>query len=127
MLDINSDTVCDIIVRAREFHAKEALVLPEDSSNASDDALQVLADHADDLTLQEVKQLIDDLEPDQQANLVALMWIGRGDYEAEEWDDVLSEAQRLLTDHTADYLLATPLVADYLEEGLESLGYSCDE
>lgn len=127
MLDISSEIVCGIIERARELHAKEQNVLPEDASNPSDDGLQILAARDDDLTFQEVKQAIDDLEQDQQTNLVALMWIGRGDYSAEEWEDALDQARQSWTPHTADYLLTTPLVADYLEDGLQSLGFSCEE
>ena len=127
MLDISSEIVCEIIERAREFHSKEQNVLPEDASNPTDDALQVLADSGDDLVFQEVKQAIDDLEEVQQANLVALMWIGRGDFSAEEWEDALEQARQSWTEHTAEYLLATPLVSDYLEDGLQSLGFSCAE
>ena len=127
MLDISSDIVCQIIGRAREFHAKEQNVLADDASNPTDDSLRLLADSGDDLVFQEVKQVIDDLEEAQQANLVALMWIGRGDFGAEEWDDALDQARQSWTEHTAEYLLATPLVADYLEDGLQSLGFACDE
>ena len=127
MLDISSEIVCEIIGRAREFHSKEQNVLPEDASNPTDDALQILADSGDDLVFQEVKQAIDDLEEVQQANLVALMWIGRGDFSAEEWEDALEQARQSWTEHTAEYLLTTPLVADYLEDGLQSLGFSCTE
>lgn len=126
MLDINSEIVCDIITRAREFHAKEPDVLPDDGSNPIDDAVRILSDR-DDLVFQEVKQAIDDLEESQQANLVALMWLGRGDFSAEEWGDALDQAHQSWTEHTAEYLLATPLIADYLEDGLQALGFSCSD
>ena len=126
MLDLSPEIVCMIIARAREFHAKEDVVIPEEPDSPSGDwARQVLADHEDDLSLQEVIETINGLEPDQQVNLVALMWIGRGDYDAGEWEEVLEQAREMWTTHTAQYLMARPLVADYLEEGLISLGYSC--
>ena len=128
MLDVSPEIVCSIIAKARAFHAKEEVVIPEEPVNPSGDwAIQVLADHANDLTYQEVQETIDDLEPDQQVNLVALMWIGRGDFDASEWDAVLEQARDMWTSHTAAYLLSRPLVASYLEEGLASLGYSCEE
>jgi hypothetical protein len=128
MLDLSPEIVCIIIARAREFHAKEQVVIPEEPANPSGDwARQVLADHADDLTMQEIHETINGLEPDQQMNLVALMWIGRGDFDAGEWDDALEQARQMWTPHTAEYLMTRPLVADYLEEGLISLGYSCEE
>lgn len=126
MLDVNPETVCWAIAQIRAFQAKEAVVIPEASSGPSEDwALQVLADHRDDLTYREFTSVVSELEPIQQANLVALMWLGRGDYLAIEWDAALREARESWTPRTADYLIATPLACDYLEEGLASLGYTC--
>jgi hypothetical protein len=128
MLEMNPDIVCAIISRAREFHAKEEVVIPEEPGNPGDDwAMQVLADHADDMTFLDLKTQIDDLDPEQQVQLVALMWLGRGDYETDEWDMAVEDAKDNWTPSTADYLIATPMVSDYLTEGLELLGYSCDE
>ena len=127
-MDINPDTVCFLISKAKEFHAKEEVVIPEEPLSSSDDwALQVLADHAGDLDYQEFSSTIDDLEPDQQVQLVALMWLGRGDYSEEQWDDACSAARGRRTTRTAEYLITTPLVANYLEEGLALLGYDCEE
>ena len=127
-MDINPDTVCFLISKAKEFHAKEEVVIPEEPLSSSDDwALQVLADHAGDLDYQEFSSTIDDLEPDQQVQLVALMWLGRGDYDEDQWNAACSDAKAEWTPRTAEYLMARPLVADYLEEGLALLGYSCEE
>ena len=127
-LDVNPETVCQIIGLAKEFHAQEEVVIPEEALNPSEDwARQVLADHADDPTYQELKGMIKDLELDQQDNLVALMWVGRGDFTAAEWRTALDAASARRSSHTADYLIASPLVASYLEEGLSQLGYSCED
>jgi hypothetical protein len=123
-MDLNPDTVRFIIDKAREFHVKEEVTIPEEPLSPSDDwARQILADHADDPSYQEIKATIDDLEPDQQVTLVALMWLGRGDYAADEWDNAVENAQDSWNERTAEYLLGTPLVADYLSEGLDELGY----
>lgn len=128
MLDINPDTVCNLIQLARAFHVQETVSIPEEPLNTSDDwALQVLAGHAGDPTYQEFILAVRDLEPDQQANLVALMWLGREEYGAEEWDAALRRARSELTSNTAEYLIAKPYLAEYLEEGLDKLGYSCSE
>jgi hypothetical protein len=127
VLDLNPDIVRFIIERAREFHGKEGVVIPEDADNLSDDwALQVLSSHSGDLTLRELMGAIRDLEPDQQVQLVALMWLGRGDFEADEWGQALQQARDNWNPRSAEYLTATPLVADYLEEGLSLLGYTND-
>ncbi len=128
MLDINPEIVCCIIEKSREFQAKEEVVIPEGLHSPGDDwALQVLADHAGDLTYLEVTNLITDLEPIQQVTLVALMWLGRGDFELDEWESAIEQAKDSWTERTAEYLLATPLVSDYLTDGLDQLGHSCNE
>jgi hypothetical protein len=127
MIDVSPDTVCFIINKAREFHAKEQVAIPEPPNSPADDwAMQVLADHLDDFTYAELRNTINDLEPDQQICLVALMWLGRGDFAIDEWSDALEQARDAYNARTAEYLIATPLVADYLEEGLNAHGYACD-
>lgn len=127
MLNINPDTICSLIQKFQEFHAKEAVSIPHEHEVDVDDdwAMQALADHIDDPVLQETKAVIDGLGPEYQAELVALMWLGRDDYTAEEWQNLLDEARNAWSPRTAEYLAATPLVAGYLEEGLETLGYGC--
>lgn len=128
MLDLNPETVCFIIAKAREFHAKEDVVFPEEPGSPTDDwALQVLADHTDDFTYLELKSTIEDLDPDQQATVVALMWMGRGEFDDDDFESALQGARDSWTQRTAEYIIATPLVADYLEEGLAALGYSCQD
>ena len=127
MLDVNPDTVCFLISKAREFHAKEEVVIPDmPDSPAEDWGRQVLADHAGDWTYQEFKATFNDLDQDQQQTVVALFWLGRGDFSVEEWEDAVKEAGEEWTTETADYLIAHPLLADFLLEGLELLDYSCD-
>lgn len=130
MLEINPEIVCNIILKAREFFAKEEVIVPEDPKEAkefSDDYdFQILADYRNDLTFVEFKSLVNTLEPDQQAIIVALFWIGRGDYDIKEWDEAVSEATRAWNTHTAEYLLSKPLLASYLEDALNQFGYSCE-
>lgn len=126
-LDISIETVCRLIDLAMEFHAQEQVVIPEERGNPSGDwAQQVLAAHVEDSTLQEFKADVQDLEPDQQNQLVALLWLGRGDYELDEWDEAVAYAAENASPTTADYLIAHPMLADYLIEGLVQHGYSCD-
>lgn len=125
---ISPITVCFLIDKAHEFHAKEQVVIPEpDLSPADDWGRQILAHHSDDPTYQEFCAAVDDLEPDQQFALVALMWIGRGDFIPDQWDTAIAEARGRWTPRTAEYLLSTPLVADYLTEGLAQFDIDCGE
>jgi len=124
MLGINPEEVRLIIQKAHQFHAKESVVIPEEGDSGGEDwAMQVLADHASDPAYQELKYEIDSLEPEQQANLTAMVWLGRGDYSADEWESALEDARGSWNPRTAEYLIGTPLVADYLEEALSELGY----
>lgn len=128
MLNVSSETIGRLMDLSRVFHAKEAVSFPEEPSDASGDwATQILADHTDDLTLQEFRSIIDDLEPDQQQEIVALLWVGRGDFAADEWQAALEEARNNWTLETADYLIAHPLLADYLREGLDLVGPSQED
>ncbi len=128
MLSISPEIVCYLITKAHEFQAKEDVVIPDEPSSPSGDwALQVLADHVDDMGLQQIRSMIEDMSAEQQAELVALMWLGRGDYGIEEWQEAVQDAQDVQIERKAEYLLAHPMVADYLEEGLIQHDYSCDE
>ena len=101
---------------------------PDPGSNPSDDKdAAVLEDHEDDPVVEELTSLINSLSEDEQIDLVALAWLGRDDYSASDWPTVREEAARAHNQRTAEYLLGTPLVGDFLEEGLSMLGYSCEE
>lgn len=76
----------------------------------------------ENLTAEELRQLIDDLNVDEAAELVALMWIGRGDYDPDEWSEAVAEARQRNHRRTSDYLLGMPMLGDWLEEGLEAIG-----
>jgi hypothetical protein len=71
--------------------------------------------------------LINAFSEDEQIDLVALTWLGRDDYSAADWPEVRAEAARAHNEQTANYLLGTPQLGDFLEEGLSMLGYSCEE
>ena len=70
----------------------------------------------------EAHAFIDGLNADEQASLTAVAWVGRGAFEAEEYDEAVATAMREATTPTADYLLGMPHLAENLENGLEELG-----
>jgi hypothetical protein len=128
MPDIALEKVCYVIVKAREFDVKVEPTEPHSGSNPSDDGdREVLEDYLDDPTYEELKTFLDSLNQDELAEIQALMWIGRGDYDKDEWDDVVKEAMSLDPKRTPDYLIGTPLLGDYLEEGLNAFDLSCED
>jgi Protein of unknown function (DUF3775) len=127
-LSISPEKVCFIVVKARDFDAKDVVTDPDDSSNATDDAmLSVLEDHKDDPVVQEISAAIFGMTEDEQIDLVTLAWLGRGDGTLEDWDELRAEAARAHNKRTASYLLGMPLLPDHLEEGLAQFGMSCEE
>jgi hypothetical protein len=127
-LSISPEKVCFFIVKAREFDVKDVVTDPDPGSNPADDAMiAVLEDHSDDPTHQELRSFIDALTEDEQVDLVALTWLGRGDGTIDEWDERREEAARLHNNRTAAYLLAKPMLSDHLEEGLSQFGCSCED
>lgn len=75
----------------------------------------------------EMRGFIDRMNDEEKAELVTIMWIGRGAFDADEWDEAFETAMNEATTPTADYLLGTPHLADHLEAGLEALGISASD
>ncbi len=127
-LTINQEKLGFIVIKAREFDAKVDPIEPDPGSNPTDDdQREILEDYADDPTYIELVEAIEGLNEDEMIELVALVWLGRGDYEAEEWDQALDAAREAHNERTADYLVGTPNLGDELEEGLAKLGLSVEE
>jgi hypothetical protein len=128
VLTISPEKVFFVIVKAREFDAKDPVTDPNDGSNPTDDGeAAVLEDHRDDPTVQEIIAFINAMSVDEQVDLVALAWLGRDDYTAADWASVREEAAAAHNKRTASYLLGMPQLGDFLEEGLALLGYSIEE
>jgi len=128
MLELNLDTVFRLIDLAREFHADESVDMDDEPQSFDEDwETHELAGYAGNPVLEEFRGAVDELNPDEQQQVVALMWVGRGDYDVEEWDEALEYAAEAWTPDTADYLIAHPLLADHLAAGLEALGLGSAE
>ena len=127
MLQIAPTKVGHVIVLAREFDAK---VAPWDDSSREEresDISSILEATSGDPIATQLRAFIDNLNEDEQVSLVALMWVGRGTFEPEDFDEALSTARSERVNKTSTYLLGVPLLADYLEDGLDKLGYSVEE
>jgi len=128
MLQIDREKVCYLIFKAREFDAKVDVVEADPGSNPTDEGMRgVLEDYPDDAVQAELMTFINDLNEDEQIDLVTLIWLGRGDSTVEDWAELREEAERAHNEHTGEYLLGTPLLGEYLAEGLNRIGYDCAE
>lgn len=126
-LDVDPAKVCFIIIKAREFDVKVEPVEPNPASNPADmQQREILEDYASDPTFIELRDAINGLNEDETVELVALAWLGRGDFDRAEWNEVLSLAAEPHQRFPAMYLMGLPLLGDYLENGLSELGYSCE-
>jgi hypothetical protein len=127
------ETLCRLILRAKELEAQVPAVDADDDPDDVDDlddgdgeTLSVLEDELNESVEEEVQATLDDLAEDQLAEVVALAWVGRGTYDASEWDEAFAEAGELSGDEKIDELMDMPLLAGYLEAGLAGFDYSCD-
>ena len=122
------ETICRLIVRAREMEAQVPAEQTEADADPSDsdDEFAVLEDEADEAVEEEMRALLDDLGDDQVQEVLALAWVGRGTYDATEWDDALEEAADPDSEDPADQLLDMPTLAAFLDAGLAAFELSCD-
>jgi hypothetical protein len=128
MLSTPLEQLTYIIVKAREFDAEVAPVDSDSGSNPNDDSdVAILEATGDNPTERELAGALDGLDDDQRIEILALMWLGRGDFGRDEWQEALAQARETHNAAETEYLMGTPLLADYLEEGLSVLGYSLED
>ena len=120
-MDIALETVCFVIGKARE------LVIDEhDASDGDEDGDEPMA-FASSPEVDELREFIDTLNEDEQAELVALAWIGHGTFTAEDWEEAVESAMEEHPKGASDYLLTLPLLAEDLAGGLDELGLECED
>src|ERR671916_3391814 len=127
------DTLCRIILRAREYEAQTATDYDggEAADNVDDEdegALSVLDDTINDSVEEELKAILEDLGEDQLAEVVAFSWVGQGTYDAADWDEAMEEASALSaggSDAAIDEPLDMPMLASVMESGLAAFELSC--
>lgn len=127
------DTLCRIMLRAREYEAQTPTDYDEgeDAENVDGndgEALSVLDDEINDGIEEELRSAFEDLGEDQLAEVLALCWVGQGTYEASEWDEAMEEAMSEVgaTHGAIDELLDMPMLASVLEAGLAAFDLNCD-
>jgi hypothetical protein len=128
------DTLCRLILRAREYEAQTASDFDpgEDPDNVDDEqegTLSVLEDDINDSVEEEIRSVLEDLGEDQLAEVIAFCWVGQGTYEAADWDEEMQEAQDLVGESTSEAInevMEQPMLASVLESGLAAFDLSCD-
>lgn len=126
-LTVSLEVVCRLMVRARELEALVPAVANDDEDGSSDgDDPLALEDEADEGIEDEVRSLLEDLPEDEAAEILALAMIGRGTYDASEWDEALELANEENTESVIEQLLDMPMLAGYLDAGLAAFDLSCD-
>lgn len=124
MLEISPSKIARVIIRARELGAKTGRW---DTPRDDADADSILEARASDATEGELRSYIADLNSDEQASLVAVMWIGRDTFTSDDLEEAIETAKVEASAPTEDYLLGVPMLADFLESGLEALGFDADD
>ena len=75
----------------------------------------------------ELSGFIRGLNVDEQIDLVALMWLGRGDGDIDNWRQLHTQAAQAHNNRTASYLIGTPMLSDLLEEAMSAFGLSIED
>jgi hypothetical protein len=117
MPEIHADAVAEVILLAREIGESASLGARDGVSSRG----------AGGLAARELRDFVDNLTEEERFSLVAIMWIGRDTFTADEYDEAYKTAAQEATTSTATYLLGVPMLADYLESGLEALGISASD
>ena len=128
------DTLCRIILRAREYEAQtptdyDGNEAADNVDDTDEETLSVLDDTINDSVEEELKAAFEDLGEDQLAEVLAFCWVGQGTYDAGDWDEAIEEAQSMVSDGVdgvVDELMEQPMLASVLESGLAAFDLSCD-
>ena len=129
-LETPLDMICRIIIRAREWDAQvpsnEPDEVDEDRPVSTDDDYDVMIDEKNDSVEEEIECALDDLAEDQRAEVLALAWTGNGTFDAADWDEAVAEAGNPDSDPIVEQLMDMPMLAAYLEAGLEAFDLNCE-
>ena len=116
------DTLCRIILRAREYEAQtptdyDGGEAADNVDDTDEETLSVLDDSINDSVEEDLRSSFEDLGEDQLAEVLAFCWVGQGTYEAADWDEAMDEAQTMVSEGTEgaiDELMEQPMLASVL-------------
>ena len=126
-LRISTEKVCAFIEAARELAGKVPSTAGDRTTTGDDSRLVTIEEYPDrDDRRRQTVEFIAGLNVEEQTDLLALIWLGRGDYDTAEWDDALAEAEARIAARDPDYMIGDAALPEYLGGGLEAFGRSCD-
>jgi hypothetical protein len=126
-LRISTEKVCDFIETAREIAGIVPSTAGDHTTTGDDSKLETMEGDPDkDVRRIEAIAFIAGLNVEEQTDLLALIWLGRGDYDISEWDDAVSEAEGRIAARDPDYMIGDAALPAYLGDGLEAFEKSCD-
>jgi hypothetical protein len=130
-LRISSEKVCAFIEAAREVAGKVPSTAGDRTTTGDDSKLVTIEEpegdgEDEDARRRQMVEFVAGLNVEEQADLLALIWLGRGDYDISEWDDALVEAEARIAARDPDYMIGDAALPEYLGGGLEAFGWSCD-
>ncbi|MGQ9365752.1 DUF3775 domain-containing protein [Azospirillum sp. ST 5-10] len=121
-LNIGLKRLCYIISKAKAYDAGVASDDLDGTEPPDDDFEDPSAE--EDPTLAELMGVLQTLDDDETVEVIALAWLGRGDFTREDWPEAVELARERHNDRSAEYLVGIPNLGDCLEEGMEQLGLS---
>jgi hypothetical protein len=128
-LRINPDKVCGFVEAAREVAGLEPSTAGDRTSTGDDSPLTSMIEPPQGMDPRRVEmvEFVAGLNVEEQTDLLALIVLGRGDYDIDEWEDALVAARDAIDDKSADFMIGDPALPDYLLTGLEAFGKSCPD
>ena len=130
-LRISTEKVCALIEAARELAGKVPSTAGDKTTTGDDSELVTIEEpegngENEDARRRETVEFIAGLNVEEQTDLLALIWLGRGDYDIAEWDDALTEAEARIAARDPDYMIGDAALPQYLGDGLEAFGKTCE-
>ncbi|HEV2550556.1 MAG TPA: DUF3775 domain-containing protein [Stellaceae bacterium] len=128
-LAINPEKICAFIEAAREVAGLVPSTAGDATTTGDDSRFTTMIEPVDgsDPRRREMVSFVAGLDAEEQAHLLALILLGRGDHSIEEWDDALIAARDAIDDKSADFMIGDPAPPAYLMEALEASDESCAE
>jgi len=123
------ETLCRIILRAREYEAQvptdyDGGEAPENVDNEDEETLSVLDDSINTSVEEELTNALEDLADDQLQEVLAFAWVGQGTYDAADWNEAIEAAAE--ENNIIEDLMDMPMLASVLESGMAAFDINCD-